>query len=140
MKHTILYLFSICLFSLNTSKMKAQDNNSEQHNYLILSKNLQQLKPVLLTANELKQEDGPTYGNFHMIICGKTVSDIPNNSAFEALLKEASSQNVKVFACGISLKKFNVDITKLPKNITIVENGILYGFQLLKQGFITLTI
>lgn len=120
--------------------VQAQDFNLEQNNYLVLSKNIQQLKPVLLTANELAKEDGKNYGQFYVIICGKTVKDIQNNSNFKELLKQAKTQNVKVFVCGISLKKFNIDPSKMPHNIAITPNGILYGFQLSKQGFISLTI
>ena len=42
--------------------------------------------------------------------------------------------------CGISLKKFNITPKQLPDSIVVTENGILYGFQLTKNGFLTLTI
>lgn len=138
MKKYIIFLTSLFLMLFGT--VQAQDFNLEQNNYLVLSKNIQQLKPVLLTANELAKEDGKNYGEFYVIICGKTVKDIQNNSNFKELLKQAKTQNVKVFVCGISLKKFNIDPSKMPNNIAITPNGILYGFQLSKQGFISLTI
>ncbi|WP_053977131.1 DsrE family protein [Mangrovimonas xylaniphaga] len=140
MKHKLFYIAFICLLSIGSNSLFAQDFDPEKNNYLILSKNIQQLNPVLITANDLEKEDGKAYGDFYVILCGKTVSDIPNNPEFEKLLKDAKSQNIKVFVCGISMKKFNVDQKQLPKNITVVENGILYGFQLTKQGFNTLTI
>ena len=138
MKKYIIFLTSLFLMLFGT--VQAQDFNLEQNNYLVLSKNIQQLKPVLLTANELAKEDGKNYGEFYVIICGKTVKDIQNNCNFKELLKQAKTQNVKVFVCGISLKKFNIDPSKMPNNIAITPNGILYGFQLSKQGFISLTI
>lgn len=138
MKKYIIFLTT--LFLMLFGSVQAQDFNLEQNNYLVLSKNIQQLKPVLLTANELAKEDGKNYGQFYVIICGKTVKDIQNNSNFKELLKQAKTQNVKVFVCGISLKTFNIDPSKMPNNIAITPNGILYGFQLSKQGFISLTI
>jgi len=75
-----------------------------------------------------------------VIFCGKTVQDISKNSEFESLSKQAKEQNLKVFVCGLSLKKFGIDPKDLPKTIKVTENGILDGFQLTKQGFITLTI
>ncbi|MGS0525433.1 DsrE family protein [Zobellia nedashkovskayae] len=74
------------------------------------------------------------------MICGKTVNDIADNPNFTELLEKAKAQNVKVFVCGISLSKFNVNPDTLPSNLEVTPNGILYGFQLTKQGFISLTI
>ena len=129
---------SLLLFG--TSQLQAQNINPKKNNYLVLSKNIQQLNPVLLTANELAKEDGKTYGEFYVIICGKTVNDISNNSDFNTLLEKAKAQKVKVFVCGISLSKFNINPETLPSNLEITPNGILYSFQLTKKGFITLTI
>jgi len=128
------------LFLMVLGTVEAQEFNSEKHNYLVLSKNIKQLNPVLLTAKALTDEDGPNHGEFFVIICGKTVQDIPNNEDLKHLLQKAKAQNIRVFVCGISLKKFNVDPNKIPNTMELTENGILYGFQLAKQGFITLTI
>ncbi len=94
----------------------------------------------MLTANELAKEDGKKYGEFYVVICGKTVTELTNNSDLDKILKKAKAQNVNIFACGLSLKKFNINPDQLPENITVVDNGILYSFQLKKEGFITLSI
>ncbi|XCF04739.1 sulfur reduction protein DsrE [Tamlana crocina] len=141
MKNSILFITTIFLLLFGTSQLQAQNINLKKNNYLVLSKNIQQLKPVLLTANELAKEDGEKYGAFYVIICGKTVKDISNNPDFNALLEKAKAQKVNVFVCGISLSKFNINPETLPSsNLEITPNGILYGFQLTKKGFITLTI
>jgi|GEM_PF-362661 len=127
-------------FPSETNQLQAHDINPEKNNYLVLSKKIQQLKPVLLTANELAKEDGGGYGGFYVIICGKTVNEIADNPDFNELLEKAKAQNVKVYVCGISLSKFNINPETLPSNLEITPNGILYGFQLAKAGFITLTI
>lgn len=128
------------MFLILAGTAKAQEFNSNKNNYLVFTKNIQQLKPTLLTANELAIEDGDEYGEFHIVICGNTVSDIPNNSEFIELLKQAKKQNVSVFACGLSLNQFNVSSDQLPDDIETIDNGILYGLQVAKKGFITLTI
>lgn len=140
MKNSILFITTIFVLLFGTSQLEAQDINQEKNNYLVLSKNIQQLKPVLLTANELAKEDEKKYGEFYVIICGKTVNDISGNPDFNELLEKAKAQNVKVFVCGISLSKFNINPETLPSNLKITPNGILYGFQLAKKGFVTLTI
>lgn len=140
MKRSIIYLSAICFFFIGTTTLKAQDFNSKKNNYLILSKNIRQIEPMLLTAHELAVEDGENYGDFYVIICGKTVKDIPNNEDLERLLEKAKAQHVSIFVCGISLNKFNISPEDLPETLTVIENGILYGLQLAKKGFITLTI
>jgi len=140
MKNQFIIIATLCLLVFGTSALSSQNINPQKNNYLVLSKNIQQLNPVLLTANALAKEDGNTYGEFYVIICGKTVTDMLNNPNFNALLDKAKAQNIKVFACGISLKKSDINPKLLPKNIEVTENGILYGFQLAKKGFISLTI
>ncbi|MAX69762.1 MAG: sulfur reduction protein DsrE [Flavobacteriaceae bacterium] len=128
------------LFLMVLGTVEAQEFSSEKHNYVVLSKNIKQLNPVLLTATALADEDGANFGEFFVIICGKTVQNIPNNEDLKHLLQKTKAQNIRVFVCGISLKKFNIDPNKIPNTMELTENGILYGFQLAKQGFITLTI
>ncbi|MGE5942937.1 MAG: sulfur reduction protein DsrE [Flavobacteriales bacterium] len=139
MKNTIIIITTMFLLFFGTSPVQAQDFNPKKYHYLVLSQNIEQLKPILLTANALAEADGKKYGDFYVIICGKTVRDMANNSDFNTFLEDAKNQKVKVFVCGLSLKKFNIDPNLLPSNIT-VDNGILYGFQLQKKGFLTLTI
>ena len=138
MKKSILFLTTMFLMLLGTAK--AQEFNPNKNNYLVFSKNIKQLKPVLKTDSDLSKEDGDKYGEFHIVICGETVTDIVNNSAFNELLLQARNQNVKVFACGLSLDQFNVSTDQLPIDIDTIPNGILYGLQLTREGFITLTI
>jgi len=140
MKNQILFITTLFFFELATTQAQTNHSNPKKNNYLVLSKNIQQLKPVILTAKELAKEDGKKYGDFYVVICGKTVTDIPNNTEFNQMLDQAKAQNIKVYVCGISLDKFKITPDELPNTIEITPNGILYGFQLTKKGFITLTI
>ena len=140
MKNVTLFITTIFVLLVGISQLQAQDINQKKNNYLVLSKNIQQLRPLLLTANELAKEDGKKYGEFYVIICGKTVNDISDNPDFNKLLEKAKALDVKVFVCGISLSKFNISTETLPSYLEITPNGILFGFQLAKKDFITLTI
>lgn len=140
MKNSIIFIATMFFLLLGTPRLHAQGINPKKNNYLVLSQNIQQLKPILLTADALAKEDGKKYGEFYVIICGKTVNDIIDNPDFNELLEKAKAQDVNVFVCGISLSKFNLNPETLPDNLEITPNGILYGFQLVKKGFVTLTI
>jgi intracellular sulfur oxidation DsrE/DsrF family protein len=140
MKNQIIIIATLLFSLIGITKVQAQEINPKKNNYLILTKNIKQLSPVLQTAVSLAKEDKNKYGSFYVIICGKTVMDIIGNVEFINLLNQAEIQNVKIFACGISLKKFNINPENMPTNLEVTDNGILYGFQLSKKGFITLTI
>lgn len=130
---TIITLFALNLNAQNTTDIKKND-------YVVLTSKIPQLKPILLTAESLALEDGEDYGDFQIIICGKTVEDLKDKSKMNDLLHKAEAQNVKIMVCGFSLKKFNVEESELPKELEVVPNGILYNFQLQKKGYKSITL
>lgn len=140
MKKSIIILSGLFLLLFGTFQTQAQDFNPKKNNYLALSKNIQQLAPVILTAEALKEEDGKKYGKFFMVVYGKTVEDIPNNETFANLLKKAKALNIEVFVCKLALNKFKVNLDELPGDLKFTDNGFLYGYQLQKKGFITLSL
>ena len=140
MKYSIPFITALLVLILGTREFKAQTLKTDQNDYVVLSKNIQQLQPILMTATALAKEDGKAYGEFQVLFCGKTVTDIKANPKLQALLKKATLQNIKVYVCGLSLQAFGVNSEELPESLEVVDNAILYGFQLKKQGFISLTI
>lgn len=133
MKTIILSILTI-IMTLFTVKANAQDTINK-NNYVVLTNKIPQLKPILLTAEALELEDEGNYGDFQIIICGKTVEDLKNKELMHDLLHKAEAQNVKIVICGFSLKKFKVDEKDIPKELEVVPNGILYNFQLQKKGY-----
>ena len=140
MKHSIIYITALLVLTLGTGQLKAQTSTTDNSNYVVMSKNIKQLQPILMTATALAKEDGKAYGEFKVLFCGKTVTDIKANPDFQFLLKQAALQKIEVYVCGLSLKAFGVNPEELPQSLEVVDNAILYGFQLKKQGFISLTI
>lgn len=104
-------------------------------NYVVIIKKVKQLKPILLSAQALKEADGEDFGDFQIIICGKNITGITNLETMVPLLSDAGKAEVQIIACGFSLKKFDVDPARIPGGIKVVDNGILYNFQLQKKGY-----
>jgi len=129
----------LTLFS--TVKLQAQHRvDHKKNNYVVLTKKVPQLQPILLTAEALKEEDGKAFGDFQVIICGKEIGDITDTEKMGAFIEKAERAGVHLVACGFSLNKFKVDKTKVPKEMKVVENGILYNFQLQKKGYKSLSL
>tara|TARA_R110002049_G_scaffold253340_1_gene428615 strand:+ start:1080 stop:1469 length:390 start_codon:yes stop_codon:yes gene_type:complete len=128
----------LTLFS--TTNLKAQQMNTDKNNYVVLTKKIPQLQPIILTAEALKAEEGNAYGDFQVIICGKEIGDITDAEKIKGFIEKAEKAGIQLVACGFSLNKFKVDKTKVTKEIKVVENGILYNFQLQKKGYRSLSL
>lgn len=137
------YLFGsifIMLALFSTANLKAQEINNSKNNYVVLTKKVPQLQPIILTAEALKSEDGERFGDFQVIICGKEIGDITEADKIGKFIVKAEKAGVHIVACGFSLNKFKVDKNRIPKEIKVVENGILYNFQLQKQGYKSISL
>jgi intracellular sulfur oxidation DsrE/DsrF family protein len=137
-------IFSLLLFVLTifgTSNLKAQQkDNTDKNNYIVITRKVPQLQPIILTAESLKAEDGDAFGDFQVVICGQEIGDITHPDKINSFIERAEKAGVQIKACGFSLKKFDVDKTKVPEKIKIVENGILYNFQLQKKGYKSISL
>ena len=115
MKNIVLIFAALLmLFSVNTN---AQNPNSDKNNYVVLTKKIDQLQPILITAEELKKEDGYHFGDFQVIVCGQTVTGLTDKEEMKKFTSRAEEAGVKLIACGFSLKKFGVDPDNIPSEI-----------------------
>lgn len=136
-------ILSLLFIAGNAQQSLSKQANSPKqettYNYVILTKNVQQLKPILLAAKALAKEDEKAFGDFEIIVCGKKIGDLTDLKTMEPFMKEAKNIGVSIVACGFSLKKFQVT-EELSKGMKIVDNGILHNLQLQKKGYISLSL
>lgn len=138
---TFLYsVFLLMLTVFGTINLQAQQNNNPKNNYVVLTKKIPQLQPILLAAEALKAEEADAFGDFQIIICGKEIGDITDTEKITGFIKKAENAGVHLIACGFSLNKFKVDRAAVPKEMKIVENGILHNLQLQKKGYKSITL
>lgn len=140
MKKILINSLLLIISLFVTSKLNAQNSTMNKTNYVVLTKNVQQLQPIIITAQALKKEQGNLFGDFQVIICGKGVGDITDPEKMKDFVEKAEKSGVKIVACGFSLNKFKIDKTKIPKEIKTVENGILHNFQLQNKGYKSLSL
>ncbi|WP_150451180.1 sulfur reduction protein DsrE [Arenibacter lacus] len=120
-------------------KSMAQDPK-QPANYAALVKNERSLIGAIETAEELLIDNPKSFGEFQIVFCGKSIPQNTDTKIMDPILKRISNQPISVVACGFSLNKFKVDQSGIPRDIDIVENGILYLFQLLKKDYINLDL
>lgn len=137
MKTVILSSLAL-IFTIFTNPIQAQENAHQVNNYVVLTKKVEQLKPIILTAQSLKEEDGEHFGDYQVIVCGKDITQLADKEKMKGFVEQAEKAGVKLIACGFSMKKFGVEAKDIPSEFKIVENGILYNFQLQKKGYYSL--
>ena len=140
MKNLILSTIALVL-ALSMFSAEAQNTmHHEKNNYVVLTKTIPQLQPIILTAEALAKEDGEKFGDFQVIICGKTVTDLTDKETIEKFMEKAEKANVNIVICGFSLKQFGVDQKDIPQELDVVDNGILHNFQLQKKGYLSIEL
>lgn len=130
----------LSIFLVLGTTQQSYSQESKTQNYVVLTKKVAQLKPILLAAKALAAEDGANFGDFEVIVCGKEIGDLTDTEKMQPHLAEAKKLGANIIACGFSLKKFTVDTSKLPKNMEVVDNGILHNFELQKKGYYSLSL
>jgi intracellular sulfur oxidation DsrE/DsrF family protein len=111
-----------------------------ENNYFILNRNVEQLKAVGKAAADLAVSDSTTYGTFKVVVCGKSVQDLLDEEKMADAVAILQASGVEMYACGLSLKKFGVDVASLPEFYQVVPNGLVFGFELQKEGYYSITL
>lgn len=140
MKKYFLSIIVMLLAMIITPVNAQEQAQTEQENYVILTKKIPQLQPIYLTAETLKEEDGENFGKLEVIICGQTVQELTDKDMMQEYIEKAKKAHVDLVVCGFSLNKFGVDRKDISPELRIVENGILYNLQLQKKGYTSISL
>lgn len=139
-----MYFLSSIVFLLaivsNPVNAQTQNEQPSQENYVVLTRKIPQLQPIILAAEALAEEDGNNFGKFEVIICGQTVKELTDKHKMQEYIDKAKKANVDLVVCGFSLNKFGVDRKDIFEQLRIVENGILYNLQLQKKGYTSISL
>ena len=125
----------IFLMAAAVVPLLAQQPAADQQNYIVITKKVDQLKPLILSAEALKKEDGRNFGKFEIVICGKDIGNVTDPGKMDEHLKNAKKHGVDIIACGFSMKRFGVSADQIPEEMRIVDNGILYNLRMQKKGY-----
>ena len=138
MRKLLFTLFLIGGF-IAPQQVSAQEKE-DIHNYFILTKKLEHLRAISLAAGDLYEMDGMSYGEFKVVICGQAVREFSKKDELEEILLKAEEKGIQLIACGFSLKKFGISPESIPDNMQVVENGLVLGFNLQKEGYHSITL
>lgn len=107
--------------------------------YALLVRNAEHLKAAIQTGMEYKTKSEKI--DFQIVICGKVMQEITTNQEILSQIQSAINQkHLKILACGLSLKKLDINPTLLPSEMTSTTNGLTYIFGLQELGYKTITL
>ena len=136
----ILLAGILFLFATVGNSLSAQSSQGQKNNYVVTTTRIQQLKPIFMAAESLAAEDGDSFGEFQVLICGKAVEDLACSDTMTPYLKMAEKTGARIIACEYSLKQMGIDTSRLAKGVESVENAITENLQLQKKGYISLEL
>lgn len=137
----LLFLFLVT--GANAQKVSSKQTNSEKDevtNFVVLIKDMEQMESIFMAAKKLREENKKKMGSFEVIVYGKGLSELADGKKAKEISKQAEEYEVAIIVCGSSLKKYDIDPKKLPTNIKIADNGIVYNLQLQESGYLSLEL
>lgn len=140
MKTTLIILVSILVGLTSANALGHKSIHPKKNNYIVITSNIQQINPIVLAAKDLAKEDGKNFGEFQIIICGKAVAELIQPEMIAPFLEMTKKEGVKLVACGYSLNQSKINPKDLPNAIKVVDNGLLYDFQLQKKGYLSIEL
>lgn len=100
--------------------------------YVFVISKVNYLKAIEDAVNQSKPE-GLDLSEARVIFCGESVKALAEENPI--VRKALRNSRIKLYACGLSLEQMSVDRKVLPKEVTIVRNGILEALKLERDGY-----
>lgn len=145
MKKTFLVIGLLSLLSIPTSlsaqstlKQTAVKHLDTKSNYLMTTGVSHYIAPMIMTAAEMRKEQGSNLGKFELVIYGEAVKVFYKNPKAKDLLKQAKKANVDIILCEFALKKFEISKNDLSKQLKYVDNAFKYSLNAQREGYIAL--
>lgn len=121
-------------------EVQANNSHQKEKKYALLVSTESEIKVAVATAKQLFSNPKYNAKKFEVVICGKAVESIKNNSEIQPAIQEGMTMGVDFKACGISLGNSKIAPDELIKGIEIVPNGLLRIFDLQEDGYKTIEL
>ncbi|MGZ5253354.1 MAG: DsrE family protein [Flavitalea sp.] len=135
--------FAVSAQQNNQSKkiaVSAQQNNPSDKIVFLLRQD-EHITQAVNTAVDLKNKNISSVhpSEVAIIICGESVKNL-NTEKMTETLEVACANNITVYACGLSMKKFGLTKKDLPASVQYIENGLIKSLELQKQGYLSVEL
>lgn len=141
-------LLLVLLFALSFSTQSIEATNkvepavvtSEINNYLMTTGVANYIPVMIMTAAEMKKEEGKQFGEFEVVIYGAAVKLFTDKAEGEKLIAMAKEAGVKIVLCDFALKHLGISQDELPDGLIFVHNAFKYALNKKTEGFTVLSV
>ncbi|WP_290792158.1 hypothetical protein [Flavihumibacter sp. UBA7668] len=135
---TTLIAFFLFLTGTVFSQVKQQGDQ-----LVFLVKQKEHFFQVIKTIESFKKSNTSTIHASHtvIILCGELVRELNGQDLkISKRLEQAGQLETDVYACGLSLEKFNIPKESLPASVLYTENGLIKLLELQKAGYLSVQL
>jgi intracellular sulfur oxidation DsrE/DsrF family protein len=139
-KRNLFFLFTLLTFSL--SAFAQTTNNKGKDNLLFMVRQQEHISQAIKTVEHLQENKTTTVkmNDAVIIVCGEAVKFLASKDSEQLLAKSKNFKNLTIYACGLSLDKFNLTEKDMPHGVKYTTNGFIKAFELQKQGYLSIEL
>lgn len=95
---------------------------------------------ILMTAAEMRKEEGALPGVFQVVLYGEAVKQFADPEEGVKLIQMAEEAGAEIILCEFALKKYGISKDQLPKGLKFVGNAFQYTLNMQKKGYYVLSV
>lgn len=106
---------------------------------VLLVRTPRHVRVAIDTAFEMGKQD-PRFQQFRVLVCGEAVQALKAGGELEPLLRSAREQQIRVSACGLSLKELAIDPATITDTVEIIPNALSEVLRMQADGWISVEL
>lgn len=123
-----------------TNKVEPTVVTTKINNYIMTTGVSNYIPVMIMTAAEMKKEEGKQFGEFEVVIYGAAVKLFTDKAEGEKVIAMAKEAGVKLILCDLALKHLGISQKELPDGLTYVHNAFKYVLNKKTEGFTVLSV
>ncbi len=137
-----ILLLAVATLAFNSINYAQADRDNHKDNLLFLLRKTEHIEQAIKTIDQLysNSQSNISTGKVVIIVCGEAVTSLSTDRAKKWVNNIQRFPDVKILACGLSLRKFKVNTDSLVTGVDYTENGFIKAFELQKQGYLSVEL
>lgn len=110
------------------------------NNYIMTTGVANYIPVMIMTAAEMKKEEGTKFGEFKIVIYGAAVKQFSDKEEGQKLVNMAKEAGATIILCDFALKHFGIAKESLPKGLEYIHNAFKYNLNMMEKGYTVLSV
>lgn len=93
---------------------------------------------IIMTAADMKKEEGKNFGDFQIVIYGEAIKQFADPTEGPKLVAMAKEAGAKLVICEFAMQKYGITKAQFPTGLDYVGNAFKHAIGLQKKGYYSL--